>query len=153
MDHIFLLAHEKCRPNRRHFFKNNLLILVLALLVGDAAAGLASRLAGGLAFAAAAVLGALAQIAGLDGLNMLHGRFLLMIILFIKFTMGRKKCQSRFLRDEGIIAGKSFGERRIRIFSFLPTNYKFCLSEFTWLPYDTRVIRNPTKTNLRRKKK
>ena len=65
------------------FFKNKLLILVLALLVGDAAAGLAGRLAGGLALAAAAVLGALAQIAGLDGLNMLHGSFLLVIVFFI----------------------------------------------------------------------
>ena len=69
------------------FFKNKLLILVLALLVGDAAAGLAGRLAGGLALAAAAVLGALAQIAGLDGLNMLHGRFLLAFVLFLESIM------------------------------------------------------------------
>ena len=43
-----------------------------ALLICDTAAGLASRLAGGLAFAAAAVLGAVAQVAGFDGLNMFH---------------------------------------------------------------------------------
>lgn len=49
------------------------LLGVLALLVGDAAAGLASGLAGSLALAAAALLGALAQIAGLDGLDMTHG--------------------------------------------------------------------------------
>jgi hypothetical protein len=44
----------------------------LALLVGDAAAGLAGRLAGSLALAAAAVLGAVAQISGLNGLDMFH---------------------------------------------------------------------------------
>ena len=96
MDHVFLLTHEKCRPSRRHFFKNNLLILVLALLVGDAAAGLAGRLAGGLALAAAAVLGALAQIAGLDGLNMLHGKIPPSFVsLFLEFTMRAVKCQSK----------------------------------------------------------
>ena len=46
--------------------------LVLALLVGNAAAGLASGLARGLALAAAAVLGALAQVLGLQGLNVAH---------------------------------------------------------------------------------
>ena len=44
----------------------------LTLLVCNAAAGLASRLAGGLALAAAAVLGAVTQVTSLDGLNMLH---------------------------------------------------------------------------------
>ena len=46
--------------------------LLLALLVGNTAAGLAGRLAGSLALAATAVLGAFTQIAGLDGLNVLH---------------------------------------------------------------------------------
>ena len=46
--------------------------LLLALLVGDAAAGLAGRLAGGLALAAAAVLCAVAQVPGLDGLDVFH---------------------------------------------------------------------------------
>ena len=45
---------------------------VLTLLVGDAAAGLACRLAGSLALTATAVLCALAQIAGLDSHDMLH---------------------------------------------------------------------------------
>ena len=49
-----------------------LALSVLALLIGDTAAGLASGLAGSLALAAAAVLRALAQIAGLNGLDMLH---------------------------------------------------------------------------------
>ena len=48
-------------------------LLAFALLVGNAAAGLASGLAGSLAFAAAAVLGAFAQITRFDGLNMFHG--------------------------------------------------------------------------------
>ena len=46
--------------------------LLLALLVGNTAAGLAGRLAGSLALAAAAVLGALAQITGLQSLDSFH---------------------------------------------------------------------------------
>ena len=46
--------------------------LVFTLLIGNTATGLAGRLARGLAFAAAAVLSAVAQIAGLDGLDMFH---------------------------------------------------------------------------------
>ena len=45
---------------------------VLALLVGDAAAGLASGLAGSLALAAATVLSAVAQVTGLDRLDVFH---------------------------------------------------------------------------------
>ena len=48
------------------------LLGVLTFLVCNAAAGLASRLAGGLALAAAAVLCAVAQITGFDGLDMFH---------------------------------------------------------------------------------
>ena len=57
-------------------FKNKLLILVLALLVGDAAAGLAGRLAGSLALAAAAVLGAVAQATSLESLDSFHNMYL-----------------------------------------------------------------------------
>jgi len=46
--------------------------LLLALLVGNAAAGLASGLAGSLALAAATVLSALAQITGLQSLDSFH---------------------------------------------------------------------------------
>ena len=53
-----------------------LAFLVLASLVGNAAAGLASGLARGLALAAAAVLGAVAQVTGLNGLDMFHGSYL-----------------------------------------------------------------------------
>ena len=49
------------------------LVLALALLVGNAAAGLAGGLAGSLALAAAAVLRALAEVAGIQRLDMLHG--------------------------------------------------------------------------------
>ena len=57
-------------------FREQLLafLLGLALLVSNAAAGLASRLAGGLAFAASAVLCALAKILGFDSLNVLHNK-------------------------------------------------------------------------------
>ena len=52
------------------------LLLVLALLICNAAAGLASGLARGLAFAAAAVLGAGAQVAGFESLDLLHDEYL-----------------------------------------------------------------------------
>ena len=50
----------------------SLLALVFALLVSDAAAGLASGLAGSLAFAAAAILCAVAEVASFESLDMLH---------------------------------------------------------------------------------
>ena len=61
-------------PGSAAFWDMQLLALlgVLALLVCNAAAGLAGRLAGSLAFAAAAVLGAVAQVTGFDGLDMFH---------------------------------------------------------------------------------
>ena len=49
-----------------------LLGFVLAILIGNAAARLAGGLARGLALTAAAVLGTLAEIAGLDGLDLDH---------------------------------------------------------------------------------
>ena len=55
------------------FVRFLLLVRVLAALVGNAAAGLAGGLARGLALAAAAVLGAVAEIAGVQGHDMLHG--------------------------------------------------------------------------------
>ena len=64
-------------PCGRHFQSRGellaLLLLALALLVSDTAAGLASGLARGLALAAAALLCTLAQVTSLNGLNMLHG--------------------------------------------------------------------------------
>ena len=61
-------------PERRHFFVWQLLALfafhgVFALLVCDAAAGLASGLARGLALAATAVLCAVAKTLGCKGLD------------------------------------------------------------------------------------
>ena len=68
------LCHKKCRRDTAAFDHLQLLaFLAFALLVCDTAAGLASGLAGSLAFAATAVLGAFAQITSFDGLNMFHG--------------------------------------------------------------------------------
>ena len=63
------------------YFECKLLALLallgaLALLVSDTAAGLASRLAGSLALAAAALLCALAKVTGLNGLDVLHDGYL-----------------------------------------------------------------------------
>ena len=58
-----------CNTPRR---ESVVLCSVFALLVSNSAAGLASGLAGCLAFAAAAVLLACAEIAGLDGLDVFH---------------------------------------------------------------------------------
>ena len=52
--------------------RKNRLLVALALLVCNTAAGLASRLAGGLALAASAVLSALAKVLCLNSLDMLH---------------------------------------------------------------------------------
>ena len=49
------------------------LLSAFALLVCNAAAGLAGRLAGGLALTTTAVLSAVAQVASLDSLDMFHG--------------------------------------------------------------------------------
>ena len=61
-------------PGSAAFWGMQLLALfsALALLVCNAAAGLASRLAGGLAFAAAAALSALNEITGTNGLDVFH---------------------------------------------------------------------------------
>ena len=72
--------HKKCAADLsglRHFR----LLLAFALLVSDTAAGLASRLAGCLAFAAAAVLCALAEILCLKSLDTLHFSILPKIII------------------------------------------------------------------------
>ena len=52
------------------------LLGALALLVGNTAAGLASGLAGSLALTAAALLCALAEIAGFNSLDVLHDGYL-----------------------------------------------------------------------------
>ncbi len=69
---MFILYTEKMPPSGGIFQKKLFLVLAFALLIGDAAAGLASGLTGSLAFAATAVLGARTEIFGLDGLDMLH---------------------------------------------------------------------------------
>ena len=61
-------------PNKAAFLFLFLLLLcfVLALLVSDAAAGLASRLARGLALTATAILSAVAKVLGLQSLDGFH---------------------------------------------------------------------------------
>ena len=64
----------------RHFVLQ-LLFLAFALLVCNTAAGLASRLAGSLAFAAAAVLCGLAEVLGCESLDVLD-RYVLQKMFF-----------------------------------------------------------------------
>jgi hypothetical protein len=59
------------------FYGKTILLIVLALLIGNAARGLASRLARGLALAAAAGLNGVLDILGLDGSDSLHFQILL----------------------------------------------------------------------------
>ena len=72
------------------------LLGALALLVCNTAAGLASRLAGGLALAAAAVLSAVAQVTGLDRSDMFHKFHLPFQIFCIQFSTFHFSCQSYF---------------------------------------------------------
>ena len=64
--------NKKASEFRPLFIKELLGLLVLALLVSNAAAGLASGLARGLALAAATVLCAVAKVTSLDSFDMLH---------------------------------------------------------------------------------
>ncbi len=59
-------------PSGGIFQKKLFLVLAFALLIGDAAAGLASGLAGSLALAATTVLSACTEIFCLDSLDTLH---------------------------------------------------------------------------------
>jgi hypothetical protein len=52
-----------------------LLLLVFALLIGNTARGLASRLTRGLAFAATAILCTLCEVTGFNGLDSFHTRY------------------------------------------------------------------------------
>ena len=63
-------------PPYKAAFRGFLLFLlgVLALLISNTATGLASRLAGSLALAAATVLSALTQVTSLKSLNSFHDR-------------------------------------------------------------------------------
>ena len=66
--------HEKMPPVNAAFCYVQLLAFfgAFALLICNAAAGLASRLAGSLALAAAAILRTFTQIAGLNRLDVFH---------------------------------------------------------------------------------
>ena len=86
-------------PPKAAFFQSVLLLafLVFALLIGNAAAGLASGLARGLAFTATAVLGAFAKILGFEGFNVFHIQtpsqkcYLIIARTFSKVNVGMKK--------------------------------------------------------------
>ena len=79
-------------PIKAAFRRNRvLLLLVFALLVGNAAAGLASGLARGLAFAAAAVLGAGAEVLGFQSLNLHNDSLQAINFLVLVYHMGEKK--------------------------------------------------------------
>ena len=72
------MKRQQTPPHRAAFrltVKALLLLLALALLICNAAAGLACGLAGSLALAAAALLCALAKVAGLNGLDVTHDSF------------------------------------------------------------------------------
>ena len=73
------------------------LLSALALLVCNAAAGLASGLAGSLALAATAVLSAVAQVTSFDGLDMLHSLTFHLFSLWNKNNTIHFPCQSCFL--------------------------------------------------------
>ena len=81
MDHKIPRFYGKKQPGlpwaRRSRQMSEIELLLLARLVGNAAAGLAGALAGSLALAAAAVLEALRHVAGLESLNVLHQKSLL----------------------------------------------------------------------------
>ena len=76
MNHRFSLT-LKMPPGRGGIIVSStrlLAFLLFASLIGNTAAGLAGRLAGSLALAAAALLGALTKITSLDSINVLHGK-------------------------------------------------------------------------------
>ena len=73
---------QKQPPFAGGCFLRSLFLLILALLISDAAARLAGRLARGLALAAAAVLRALAEIAGLYGLYSCRGSYISVLFSF-----------------------------------------------------------------------
>ena len=69
--------------------------MILALLICNAARGLASRLARGLALAASAVLNGLCNILGLDSLNSLHYKILQLKVYYLRvnYITQNKPCQ------------------------------------------------------------
>ena len=93
MDHIFFSLYEKMPPAAAFL---QFQLLIFALLIGNTAAGLAGRLAGGLALTAAAILGAFAQVAGLKGLDVFHNFTFYNIFKWYYFITLLFSCQSYF---------------------------------------------------------
>ena len=84
-------------PKWRHFSFSELLffLVVFALLICNAAAGLTSGLARGLALTAAAVLCAVAEITSVDSLNVFHYRFLRIEMIFLPYYVTTHSSQSQ----------------------------------------------------------
>jgi len=82
MNHNCLVGYEKMPPcggtSQINLFA---FLFVFALLISNTAAGLASRLAGGLAFAATAVFSAFAKVTSFDSFDMFHNNILQIIYL------------------------------------------------------------------------
>ena len=106
------------------FFKAKHLFLfaVFALLVYNAAGGFAGRLAGGLALAAAAVLGALAEVPGLQSDDSIHNMISYpgcpgmpgAMFDTEKYSMAAVECQEgrRFPAVDGVFPAETDGKGR-----------------------------------------
>ena len=96
------------------------LLCVLALLICNTAAGLASRLAGSLAFAATAVLGAVTQVTSLNGLNVLHDDYLhkrfFKIVPLIWFEVNTLSLSTR-KNSVPFALGPSRGDQKFQFFN------------------------------------
>ena len=84
------------------------LFLILALLVGYTAACFASGLAGCLAFAAAALFGAFAEILGFKSFDVFHYYYLLYCIIFNNFITFDLPCQYVQASADSCFAAVSF---------------------------------------------
>jgi hypothetical protein len=92
--------HKKSRLPAAVFSVLLFRLSVLALLVGDAAAGLAGRLAGSLALAAAAVCGAVAKITGFQGNDMFEFHDVSSIVYMSFYTIISVPSQGLFCGHE-----------------------------------------------------
>ena len=84
---MYLNIAENAANWQRSLLQTMKLLLILALLVSNAAGCLASRLAGCLALAAAAVVNCLYDILCFDSLNSVHDQILLGNIILIYFII------------------------------------------------------------------
>ena len=83
-----------CAGQRFFVLRKSVVVLVLALLVCNAARGLASRLARGLALAAAAVLNGVCDILGFDSLDSCHDMILRLDKILVYLMILSQKARS-----------------------------------------------------------